>query len=436
MSPHTRKKSRVVGQQLDNSSSITLHSPSSEGSEPTSSPPLPQTPVATSRAFEQFIRTCRILDDKCLGLVNYQGQLPDPFRTPLPTEVVAAICGLLERFNNLIYLLPVITNDRDRSECLNTLDSIRTYLSSRADASVSTEPIADPPKPTYASVACEAIATTPPPVRAPSPTTEPGSGPTRHSPKPQAKKPEKQVRFSGPPAKALCTPAHPSPNSKVRSQVRLVACIAGCPDALTSENPRWKVVRHDHFINFAKELKLAAPGCTPLGHYLNKKGNLVITFTPTTPRHLIMSKLDVIRGSFELSHSTPILFDTPRSTVHLANVPTRPHDSAPIFDQSKVIESVFTNPALSVLPITSQPRWLRHPSKITGTRSSVVFSFEDPDGAIAKSLFKTQIFVFGSPVTIKPWINNHTIRARPSSASISDLRDRSDPSVGLLMDIN
>ncbi|KAG8751801.1 hypothetical protein FRC11_008987 [Ceratobasidium sp. 423] len=92
-----------------------------------------------------------------------------------------------------------------------------------------------------------------------------------------------------------------------------------------------------------------------------------------------------------------------------------------IFDQSALAESILANPALSTLPLTSPPRWLRHPSQITGIRSSAILSFEDPDGAIIQQLLKTPLFVFGQPVTVKPWINKPPIIARlPQNASARD----------------
>ncbi|KAG8733465.1 hypothetical protein FRC11_006013 [Ceratobasidium sp. 423] len=170
-------------------------------------------------------------------------------------------------------------------------------------------------------------------------------------------------------------------------------------------------------ILLSKDLKAVAPGCTPLRFHYNQKGNLIITFTPTTPRSLLMSKLDVIRGTFELVAHVPILFDTPRSTIHLANVPAHSMDSGPVFDQTALADSILANPALSAPLLTSQPRWLRHPSKTTGARSSAVLAFEDPDGTIARQLLKAQIFVFGQLVTVKPWVNKPTLTTRQPQIS-------------------
>ncbi|KDN36495.1 hypothetical protein RSAG8_10791, partial [Rhizoctonia solani AG-8 WAC10335] len=263
----------------------------------------------------------------------------------------------------------------------------------KADASTSTELAIESPKPTYASVAAQADAPTPslpaqPQGLSPSPTrtATAGSGPPGHSPKPPAPKARKLARFTGTSPKSSPTPVPYPIKSKVGQQVRLVACIVNHSDAITTDNPRFKAAPTDCFADLSKALHSSAPGCVPLGYRLNRKGNLIITFTPTTLRSLLMSNLWIIRGSFELSHHVPILFDTAWSTLHLANVPTRLHESALVFDQAEVAATLQNNPALAALPITLQPRWLRRPSKITGPRSSVVFSFEDPDGAIAQQL--------------------------------------------------
>ncbi|KAG8734818.1 hypothetical protein FRC11_003637, partial [Ceratobasidium sp. 423] len=99
---------------------------------------------------------------------------------------------------------------------------------------VATEPIPKPSKLSYSSIGCSVNAThfpsTPPLNPSHSPKPKPGTRP----PKPHL------------PDKAH--PPTPRPRShQVRSHVRLVACIAGRPDALTTETPRWKTVPTDCF---------------------------------------------------------------------------------------------------------------------------------------------------------------------------------------------
>ncbi|KAG8728086.1 hypothetical protein FRC11_011839, partial [Ceratobasidium sp. 423] len=315
---------------------------------------------------------------------------------PLADSTASRILGFLDLIEIAAEKYPILSNWNTSfaklTALLKPLDSTK-----RADASVSTEPIPAPPL--HKDVACTAdIAPTPsaqPPI--PSPSPKPGPRP------PQPPMPKK---------------AHPltsRPRShQVRPNVRFVACIAGRADALTSATPRWKEVPTDCFSSLSKDLKAAAPGCTPLRFHCNQKGNLIITFAPTASRSLLTSTtvLNIVRGNFELAFHVPILFDTPRSTLHLTHVPARSQDGSPIFDQSALAESILANPALSTLPLTSPPRWLRHPSQITGIRSSAVLTFEDPDGAIIQQLLKTPFFVFGQPVTVKPWINKPPIIAR------------------------
>ncbi|KAG8759997.1 hypothetical protein FRC11_001117 [Ceratobasidium sp. 423] len=133
------------------------------------------------------------------------------------------------------------------------------------------------------------------------------------------------------------------------------------------------------------------PGSLPWGHPWNNSCGCV---EPTTSggreREWLPKEYNQDRPIMSL-----IFFDTPWSTIHLANVPTHPHDSAPVFDQAEVAGSVLSNLALASLSLTSQPPWFGHPSNINSPRSSVVLSFEDPDGAIARQLLKTPIFIFG-----------------------------------------
>ncbi|KAG8684655.1 hypothetical protein FRC11_011777, partial [Ceratobasidium sp. 423] len=291
-------------------------------------------------------------------------------------------------------------------EAVNTLRDCSKRLLTQEEKSVATEPIPEPSKPSYSNVGCATDSTPTPSAQTFNPSPSPKSGP----------------RPPRPPCPKKAQPLTSRPRShQVRSNVRLVACIAGRADAVTSTTPRWKEVPTDCFSSLSKDFKAAAPGCTPLRFHCNQKGNLIITFAPTTSRSLLMSNLNLIRGNFELAFHVPILFDTPRSTLHLTHVPARSQDGSPIFDQSALAESILANPALSTLPLTSPPRWLRHPSQITGIRSSAVLSFEDPDGAIIQQLLKTPLFVFGQPVTVKPWINKPpTIARLPQNAPARD----------------
>ncbi|KAG8679589.1 hypothetical protein FRC11_003549 [Ceratobasidium sp. 423] len=147
------------------------------------------------------------------------------------------------------------------------------------DESVATEPTPEPIIPSYSNVGCSTDPIPTPSALPPDPSPRPKSG----SRPPQTPMPKKAYPLT----------SRPRPH-QVRSNVRIVACIAGRPDALTSETPRWKAVPTDCFSTLSKELKTIAPGCTPLSFHCNQKGNLIIVFTPSTPRLLLMSKLAFI----------------------------------------------------------------------------------------------------------------------------------------------
>ncbi|EUC60265.1 hypothetical protein RSOL_334490, partial [Rhizoctonia solani AG-3 Rhs1AP] len=347
--------------------------------------------------------------------------------SPSPTKLLSCLGQTITYFHDALVKVPALRTNQYFPHYARVLRDAHNLLINHVDASTSTEPTLEQPKPTYASVAAQADAPTLSPLAQPkgsgpshslSPThaTTAGSRPPGHGPKPPALKARKSVRFTGAQPKSPSPPLdHHLRQSKVGQQVRLVACVANRINAYTTDNPRFKAWPTDVFAELSKSFHSTAPGCVPLGYRINRKGNLILNFTPTTPRSLLMSNLRIIQGIFELDYSTPILFDSAWSTIHLANVPTRLHDSASTFDQVEILETLRNNPALAALPITLQPRWLRHPSKITGPRSSVVFSFEDPDGAIAQQLLKTPTFMFGQSVTVKPWINKPASIARSSA---------------------
>ncbi|KAG8687654.1 hypothetical protein FRC11_006837 [Ceratobasidium sp. 423] len=162
---------------------------------------------------------------------------------------------------------------------IKVIDTIRdtSHSDNHVDAAVSTEPPLAPP--TYNNVGCMADITPPPsalPLN-PSPSPKPGPRP------PQPSCPKKAQ---------LLTPWPCS--HQARSNVRLVTCITGRADAITSETPHWKAVPTDCFSSLSKDFKATAPGCTPLRFHCNQKGNLIITFTPTASHSLLMLNLNII----------------------------------------------------------------------------------------------------------------------------------------------
>ncbi|KAJ1301129.1 hypothetical protein OPQ81_003541 [Rhizoctonia solani] len=258
---------------------------------------------------------------------------------------------------------------------------------------------ASPPTCTYASIASKASApATPiPPTHTPCPNPLTGSRPATHSHKLHVDRPKKTVCFTG-----LTPKTPPAPHSIPPNQ--LIAHIAGKADAFVNTSADWKANITKCFSILVTKLKSTAPGCIPLKIHPSCIGNLVVTFTPSTPQSLLMSKLEAIHMALGLTTTIPITYNTPQMTIHLANIPTHFHPSAPIFDQATLTKSILLNPDFAGLSITSQLHWLHHLSNITKSWSSTVILFEDPDGTIGQQILKAHVCVFGSPVTIKLWI--------------------------------
>ncbi|KAL1678424.1 hypothetical protein EV122DRAFT_177551, partial [Schizophyllum commune] len=103
-----------------------------------------------------------------------------------------------------------------------------------------------------------------------------------------------------------------------------------------------------------------------------------------------------------LPDTIPISRDIPWNKAVLPNVPTRDLDGD-VFSDDVIHEAMMANPIIRSLNITQRGRWVR-PAESIGWRSSIVFAFEDLDGSALKSLLKAKIFMFGTPIHVKRWV--------------------------------
>ncbi|KAJ1308147.1 hypothetical protein OPQ81_003865 [Rhizoctonia solani] len=156
-------------------------------------------------------------------------------------------------------------------------------------------------------------------------------------------------------------------------------------------------------INNRLSRTLSAKGLQVLGSHWNPSGNIILTFPPDTPDELVSEHINIIREALNLSSQT-VSRDVPWSKLMLLSVFARSRSEDPVYSNKVLYEALIRNPAIANLKITQKPRWVCSPEEIKGFRSSIVFAFEDPDGSIAKSLLRSHIFMFGSPVRIKHWI--------------------------------
>ncbi|KAG8713951.1 hypothetical protein FRC11_010412 [Ceratobasidium sp. 423] len=239
MSHHNRKRTRT-NNRASNNSFTSLASQSSE-EETANTSTAPQTQSAINEKFHKRI-------DKAVDeiLEAYNEALPLNLNIPKNEHTI----GIFNCFLTMVDLLHDVVKNVPglaQSEIIVKLvDLIRNTNRSdnRVDAAVSTEP--PPAPPTYNSVACMADT-------APTPSAQPLN--PSPSPKPGPRPPK------SPHTPNKVHPLTSRPRShQVRPNVRLVACIAGRADALTSATPHWKEVPTDCFSSLSKDLKAAAPG--------------------------------------------------------------------------------------------------------------------------------------------------------------------------------
>ncbi|KAG8723944.1 hypothetical protein FRC09_001053 [Ceratobasidium sp. 395] len=152
---------------------------------------------------------------------------------------------------------------------------------------------------------------------------------------------------------------------------------------------------------------------TPLlGLHRTRRNNAVVSLPHGTPDHVVDAVADLIKLELcrtpDSSRSFPLLVtrDVPWVKLMVSSVPARCTQGSRTYSEEEVRKSFSLNPAIQSLKITRAPRWVRNPASITGMHSSFTFSFEDPDGSLARSLAKSHLFVLGEPVHLKRWIDN------------------------------
>ncbi|CUA68733.1 Putative serine/threonine-protein kinase/receptor R818 [Rhizoctonia solani] len=133
---------------------------------------------------------------------------------------------------------------------------------------------------------------------------------------------------------------------------------------------------------------------TPLGVQWNRRNNLIISFPAGTTRTTIKLLYPSIYSLVCPEDKPHIRFDVPWSKIHLAGILARDRLDLPITSEEELRHTLLLNPALQALNLTVQPTWLKKPENITGTHTSAIIAFEDPDGSIKRTLLKSAIFAF------------------------------------------
>ncbi|KDN33186.1 hypothetical protein RSAG8_13723, partial [Rhizoctonia solani AG-8 WAC10335] len=202
----------------------------------------------------------------------------------------------------------------------------------------------------------------------------------------------------------------------MRKPVRVVIDFRGCPSEGFFDTPL--ALRFRQLNEFSLSRRTIP---RPLGLHCNKRGNLLVSFPDDTPLDKLRLCLEDIKRCLGVAKTFKAYLDV-WAKVHIANVPARDSPGSPVYSEKALDETLRLNPAIKDLHIVTPPKWIRPPDKITGTRTSAVLVFEDPDGSIARQLIKAPIFAFGSPITVKRWLATPPVKApeQPASGTAMD----------------
>ncbi|KAG8681312.1 hypothetical protein FRC11_001275, partial [Ceratobasidium sp. 423] len=189
-------------------------------------------------------------------------------------------------------------------------------------------------------------------------------------------------------------PGHKPGAPAVANPVRLVIRFGGNPPQALRNAPQPGLFRK---ISSMLDVHPTHKDVAILGAHWNKSNNIIVSFPPGTPDATLTDLCPDIRNALGLAESVVMSIDKRWTKLLVSSVPARLSKDAPVFSEADAATSLARNPAMSNIVTPRQPRWIRHPSKITGAHSSIVLTVEDPDGSVARRLLKTSLFIFGAP---------------------------------------
>ncbi|CUA77644.1 hypothetical protein RSOLAG22IIIB_06696 [Rhizoctonia solani] len=308
-------------------------------------PPPPETPRKRIHVLrdEQCLPTYVLKSPPCINWADSVFQLRDT---------------ILDSFNDFTK----VDNSCCRIVTYNPELASELALQNKQTQTDSVEPVAPPPRRTYASAAVSHT-----PLQ-----EQPHPPPTTPRAKPAAAKPTNPVRIVVQLKHFPTLPARDLPARDIYQQ--LVTSCATIPRAPT-----------------------------PLGVHWNRNNNLIIAFPAGTSRTTIKTLFPSIHSLVGTEDPPVICFDVPWRKVHLAGIHARNNTDQPITPVEELRQTLLLNPALLALKITIQPTWLKKPEAISGTHTSAIIAFEDPDGSVERTLLKSTLFAFGEAITVKKW---------------------------------
>jgi len=141
------------------------------------------------------------------------------------------------------------------------------------------------------------------------------------------------------------------------------------------------------------------------------KGNLVVFAGPGVSRDALFATSHILTSavSWVLPEDLAISsrLNVKWGKVLINSVPTGISEGCPTAHSPATCwqDLIANNPSLRHLKVCQLPSWVRWPSLYhPGSQSSLVFSFEDPDGSIGPSLIRARhVYAFGSQCRVSRW---------------------------------
>lgn len=164
-----------------------------------------------------------------------------------------------------------------------------------------------------------------------------------------------------------------------------------------------------------------------------KKGNLTLIAHPNTVQSRLTAATSAIATFYKACHDhrfpthkidqPPIRTNVKWSKLLINSVPTghptaATEESWRTYTPDECHKSLTANnPSYTTLTITQKPSWVRIPTTYNrGTRSSLVFAFEDPDGSARRSLLSNkQLFIHGVRAKVSHWKEKPRTHTHPPS---------------------
>ncbi|KAG8794963.1 hypothetical protein FRC12_019534 [Ceratobasidium sp. 428] len=206
---------------------------------------------------------------------------------------------------------------------------------------------------------------------------------------------------------AVPTPV-PSGKTKLLPAIDNVRIVVRCSRHPRSADSNTRLPARSIAERINTAIAKASPNPPPklIGVNWNRSNNIILTFPPNTsvPSTIDLLKRSGVLKALDFPPDTPLSADVPWSKIMITHVPTGFGEEAGVFPDHQVVQSFLeSNEWAKKLRFGQQPRWLKRPDTINKPLSSVVLSFEDPDGSIIREVLRKPVFMFSTLVRTKRW---------------------------------